>query len=84
MKILVLLRSLGQLLLISIGPGPRFMGKSWGENKFRLLEMEKHAQKPFLNFILNMVTLPCEKAVPFIAFRKSAGVPAHTDCLQAW
>lgn len=84
MKILGLLRSLGQLLLISIGPRPHFMRKSWGENKFRLLEMEQHAKKPFLNFIWNMVTLPSEKAAPFIAFRKSAGTPAATDSLQAW
>lgn len=84
MKILCLLRSLGQLLLISIGPGPHFMRKSWGENKFRLLETEQHAKKPFLNFILNMVTPPSEKAAPFIAFRKSAGTPAATDSLRAW
>lgn len=84
MKTLGLLRSLGQLLLISIGPGPHFMRKSWGENKFRLLETKQHAKKPFPNFILNMVTLPSEKAAPSIAFRKSAGTPAATDSLQAW
>lgn len=84
MKILGLLRSLGQLLLISIGPGPHFMRKSWGENKFSLLETEQHGKKPSLNFILNMVTLPSEKTAPFIAFRKSAGSPAATDSLQAW
>lgn len=60
------------------------MGTSWGEKEFRLLEMEQHGKKPFFNFILNMVILPCEKAAPFIAFRKSAGIPALTDCLQAW
>lgn len=83
MKILGLPRSLGQLLLISIGPGPHFMGKSWGEYKSRLLETEQHAKRLF-NFILNMVTLPYEKAAPFIAFRKPAGIPAPTDCLHAW
>lgn len=84
MKILDLLRSLGQLLLISSGSGPHFMRNFWGENKFSLLETEQHAKKPSLNFILNMVALPSEKTAPFIAFRKSAGSPAASDSLQAW
>lgn len=84
MKILGLLRSLGQLLLISTGPGPHFMRESWGKKQFRLLETEQHAKKPFLNFILNIVTLPSEKADPSIAFRRSSGTPAATDSLQAW
>jgi len=70
--------------MISIGPGPHFMEKSWGENEFSLLEMEQHAKKPFLNFILNVVTLPCVKTAPFIALGNSAGTPTPTDCLQAW
>lgn len=55
------------------------LGKKINSDFYKQSSMPKS-----LNFILNMVTLPSEKADPFIAFRRSAGTPAATDSLQAW